>query len=522
MTSNSDKAKMYDQLIGMNHVLLHSLFAGKVSIGGKPVKIYTGPNTTKQLMDLDIELDTTPEVPASATPKFQVNDKVVLHPCNEGYPSRYFWMVSEVHYGNPVKYRLTSMSGDVLDWTSESYLAPFVAPAARQVNAKFEMDDKVWHHTFVGTDYAFMTIGDIIYNGDGYVYGLADNDNTVVTANIPESELHPWAEPDESARTLSLGDYVVLASDQMGDELPFKITGYIWGGDEWFIAIDGLNPDMIYPQSGWKLASFTSPFKNGEPVQIIKPRDKFEATGKPYEACGSISPNTTRIKPWGSPDGEGCYSIPTECLADFPKPKFDGGDTVEFVSEGSFRVEGRTYTLPQDGRYIISMVRLNTSGVWEYDMELESFSSYTANVSGIPESVLKLAATDEFQFEVGDYVRIKATGERRNIAKDAGGDWWVLNGGRRYPSAQLELIDRPETVPTGVSEELFASAELHGAFAPVEPTLFDPELVMTRQQRDGLMEALYGPDSDPLDAEANIGKLQQLFPVVQNLSVKPE
>lgn len=485
------------EVLEMNHAFYAALLAGNVSIGGKVISV-----------------NGSPTVPASATPRFAEGDKVVINQCSDTTPIRHFWMVSEVRYGNPVSYRLTSMAGDRLDWTSESYLEPYVYTV--QSNEKFTEGEKVWHPTFVNTEYAFMTVADIGHDGEGYVYVAMSPCGTFRTDSMPEAELHPWTEVDESARTLSLGDYVVPSDGSLNENAgPFTVTGCIWGGDEWFISINGLLPDHIYPQSNWKLATFTSPFKDGEPVQIIKPRDKFEATGKPYEACGSISPNTTRIKPWGAPDGEGCYSIPTECLADFPKPKFDGGDTVEFVSEGSFRVEGRTYTLPQDGRYIISMVRLNTSGVWEYDMELESFSSYTANVSGIPESVLKLAATDEFQFEVGDYVRIKATGERRNIAKDAGGDWWVLNGGRRYPSAQLELIDRPEKI----GYAMYSAEEFKKA---VEPTLFDPELVMTRKQRDGLMEVLYGPDSDPLDAEAHIGLLQELFPVVQNLSVKPE
>lgn len=483
------------EVLEMNHAFYAALLAGNVSIGGKVISV-----------------NGSPTVPASATPRFAEGDKVVINQRSDTTPIRHFWMVSEVRYGNPVSYRLTSMAGDRLDWTSESYLEPYVYTV--QSDEKFTEGDKVWHPTFVNTEYAFMTVVGIGHNGEGYVYTVMPPGGAIQNDDMPEAELHPWSEPDESARTLSLGDYVVLASDQMGDELPFTVTGCIWGGDEWFISINGLNPDMIYPQSGWKLASFTSPFKNDEPVQIIKPRDKFEAMGKPYQVCGSISPNTTRIKPWGSEDEGACYSIPTECLAEFPKPKFDGGDTVEFATENV-----------HEGQFLVTLVQLSPGGIWRYDIQMindnlaiDEWDHRT--FSSVREADLKLAATDEFQFEVGDFVRIKASGERRNIAKDAGGDWWVLNGGKRYPSAQLELIDRPEFTPDFYSSQ--AQAELEQTLKDIEPTLFDPELVMTRKQRDGLMEVLYGPDSDPLDAEAHIGMLQELFPVVQNLSVKPE
>lgn len=75
----------------------------------------------------------------------------------------------------------------------------------------------------------------------------------------------------------------------------------------------------------------------------------------------------------------------------------------------------------------------------------------------------------------------------------------------RNTARDYELTLTPETPQS-------ASAILGAFYDTEEPALFDPELVMTRSQRDELMDCLYGNSMDDYEPEIILARIMNLFP----------
>lgn len=449
--ANQERAKEYDQIIAMQRAFMISLFTGQVSVGGKPVRVGVGAELSRKLNLAGIPTEDC--VPA---PKFKIGDRVTMHSISD--PVKGFWKVISVRQsGGKTTYRLAAIDdpSNTFDWTSEKYLESYVEPAP----VPFLSDDK---------------------------------------------------------------------------------------------------------------------FKPGDVVEIAKPRDHSEATGKPWIVSGKFSNNTMTLRKFGVDDSDQIIqdpsylkTVPVGILAKFPSPKYEPGSRVD-INDGGTMIPAivKNARLQEYGAYMYDLQSVNSEnhsfncveerdlsptpytppplqippkfqggdfvqvkrqrGHWtvelvyplepfqveyQYDVRIDVGSLVNGETSyrlTVVESELELVEPSEevkFQFQVGDYVRIRATGERRNIARNAGDDWWMLNGEKLYPTSQLEFISRPET-----PEAQSASAILGAFYDTEEPALFDPELVMTRAQRDELMDCLYGDSVDDYEPEITVDRIRKLFP----------
>jgi len=445
-----ERAKEYDQIITMQKIMLQAIFRNSVSIGGKPVTLDLNESQRVALNRVGVKVDKQEQ---QQPPKFKIGDRVtVLHVED---PIKGFWKVISVRQsGGKTDYRLAAFDepSNTFDWTSEKYLEPYI-----------------------------------------------------------ELERVPIFHDD--------------------------------------------------------------PFTNGDIVQIVKPRDHSEATGKPWIVTGRFSDNTATIsrfgvEPWLPANDK---TVPVEILAKFPLPKYSDGQLVviDDGEPGTYRVKSARLT--EHGGWLYELQSANSeqhlfgsveerdlkpyaepatgpkfrggdtvtvkrrNGHWTvdlvvapdpeigrtefiYDVRIDVGSLLHGDTSyricRISESELELVEPTEpvtFQFEVGDTVRIKATGALAVVDHNAGNDWWMLNGEKLYPTSQLEFVARPK--PIEVEPAPAPAPALQGAFYDTEePALFDPELVMTRTQRDELMDCLYGNDAKGWEPEIILARIMNLFP----------
>lgn len=500
--SNQERAKEYDQIIAMQKILLQTIFRNGVFISGKPITLDLNESQRVALNRVGVKVEKQQHAP-----KFKVNDKVVIVDHHEPLACREYWIVSGVHVGVIASsYRLVSEQGDILDCINEHQLEIYKVAAP-----KFKIGERVNVQESEGP----WSVVDGRSNGQSYDYQLR-NVAGVFVDWTSEKYLSPYVEPAP---------------------VPF------------------LNDDT---------------FKQGDVVEIAKPRDHSEATGKPLVVVSKFSDNTVTLGKFGDIDHPSYLkTVPVEILAKFPAPKYEPGSRVD-INDGGTMIPAivKSATLTEYGVYMYSLQSVNSEnhsfncveerdlsptpytppplqippkfqggdfvqvkrqrGHWtvelvyplepfqaeyQYDVRIDVGSLVNSETSyrlTVVESELELVEPSEevkFQFEVGDYVRIKATGERRNIARDAGGDWWVLNGDLRYPTSQLEFISRPAVM------QARSDSALQGAFYNTEePALFDPELVMTRDQRNELMDCLYGGEAKGWEPETILYRIRELFP----------